>query len=171
MNGRGADALFAAMLADIAILAAIAEDHHRFALQRRFVGDFDRAESGVIKRCLPAIPEVFELLENEGAVGRIIDDEAGAIAECHQGDRVIRAQGVDVAAGGRQRFRQGLVRHAAAGIDDQDSRESQIVIGDVLNATDIGQAGQVAADREVIHRQAGDQLLAGIEDADVDGDL
>ena len=37
VNGRGADALFARMFADATVFAAVAEDDHRFALERRFI--------------------------------------------------------------------------------------------------------------------------------------
>ncbi len=171
MNGRGADALLAAVLADVAVLAAIGKDHDCFAVQRRLIGDFNGAQRGVIERRLSAISQVLELSENQRAVGRVIDHQAHTIVKGNQGDRVIGTEGVQVIARGRQRVRQGLVGHAAAGINDQDAGESKLVIGDVLHARDRCQARQIAAHREVVHIQARDQLAAGIQNAGVNSDF
>ena len=171
VDGRGADALLAAVLADIAVLAAIGEDYHRLSLQRRLIGDFNGAQGGVIKRRLPAVSQVLELREYQRAVGCVIDHQAHAIVKGHQGDRVIGTEGVQIIARGRQRVRQGLVGHAAAGINHQDAGESQIVIGDVLHPCDRCQARQIAANREVAHLQTRNQLPAGIQYAGVYGDF
>ena len=171
VNGRGADGILTAVLTDVAILAAIAEDHHRLALQRRLIGDFDGAQSGVIEGCLPAISQVLELRENQGAVGRVIDHQSHLIVESNQGDRVIWTQSVQIIARRRQRVRQRLVGHATAGINHQYAGESQVVIGDILNPRDCCQVCQIAAHREVAHFQARHQLTAGIQNAGVNGNL
>ena len=171
MNGRSADALLARVFADIAVFAAVTEDDHSFALERGFIRELNSAQGGVVQRRLSAISQVFELSEKDRPVRRVVDHQAHAVIESNEGDRVIRTQGIQVTARGRQRFRQGLVRHAAAGINHQDAGESQVVIGDVLDARDICQAGQIATHGEVFHLQPGDQLPAGIQDAGVNGDF
>ena len=109
--------------------------------------------------------------ENQPAVRRVVDYQTHAVVEGDEGDRVVRSQGVDIAAGGRQRFRQWLIRHAAAGVDYQDAGESQLVIGDILHPRDRRQPRQVAADIKVARFQTRDQLPAGIQYAGVNGDL
>ena len=145
MNGCGADALLARMRADSAVFAAVTEDDHRFAIERRFIRKLNRAEGSLVKRRLSAVSQVLELSENCLAVRRVIDHEAHTVVKRNQGDRVIRTQGVQVIARSRQRFRQGLVRHAAAGVNHQDAGESQVVISDVFHPCDIRQARQIPA--------------------------
>ena len=117
MNGRGADALLARMRANTAVFAAVAEDDHRFAIERRFIRKLNRAEGGVVERRLSAVSQVFELSENDLAVRRVIDHQAHTVIKGNQGDRVIGSQGLQVIPRSRQRFRKRLVRHAAAGVN------------------------------------------------------
>ena len=167
----GADALVAAVLADIAILAAIAEDDHRFPLQRRLNSGLDTQQRRVIQGGLAAISQVVDRADQALAVGRVIHHQADITAETDDGDWVVRAERLQVAARGRLRQRQRLVRHTAAGVNHQDAGKIQIVIGDILDAGDLRQADQVSADGKILGLQSRNQLPARIQYAGVDRHL
>ena len=171
MNRRRADTLIAAVLADIAVFATIAEDDHRLALQGRFHGRLDAQQGGVVKRSLAAIGQIVNRLVEPLPVGRVIEDQARVVAECDDSDRVIGTERLQIAARGRLRLRQRSISHAAAGINHQYAGEIEIVIGDVLYAGDLRPFRQIAADGEVLDIQAGNQLFARVEDAGVDRHL
>ena len=171
MNCSRADALVAAALADIAVFAAIAEDDDRLALERRFNGQLNAAQRSVIERGLAAVGQIVYGGEQPVAVGRVIGDLPDAGAEGDDRYRVIRLKRFNITASGRLSLGQRPVGHAAAGIHDQHSSEIQVIVGDVLDIADLGQAAQVAADGKVLHAQAGYQPFALIEYAGVNGDL
>ena len=171
MNRGRANALVAAAQADIAVFAAIAEDDHRLALQGRFDGKLNAAQRGVIKRGFAAVGQIVYRGEKPFAVCRIIDNLPRLRTEGDNRDRVLRFQRFNIIARGRLRQVQRNARHTAAGINDQDSSEIQVIIGDVLDTTDFRQTAQVAADGKILHIQVGFEPLALIENAGVNGDL
>ena len=156
------------MRADIAKFAAVAQDHHRAARAGRAAGDLNAQVCGVVKRGLPAISQAVDGAQQPVAIGRIVHDEDRFAAEGDDGDRVLRAQGAHIARGRLFGFSYGAVSHAAAGINDQDAGECQVVIGDVLHSGNARQASQFAADREIADAQARNKLTAAVEDAGVD---
>ena len=158
MDRRGAYAFIAAVLADIAVFAAIAEDDHRLALQRRFDGRLDAQQGRVVESGLAAISQVVNRANQPLAVGRVIQDQPGIVAESDDGYGIVRTQRLQIAARGRLRLGQRLIRHAAAGIDHQYAGEVQIIIGDILDAGDFGLARQVPANGKILDIQARNQL-------------
>ena len=150
MNRRGAYAFIAAVLADIAVFAAIAEDHHRLALQRRFDSRLDAQQGRVVESGLPAISQVVNRSNEPLAVSRVIQDQARIVAESDDGYGIIRAQRLQITARGRLRLGQRPVRHAAAGIYHQYAGEVQIIIGDIFHTGDLRQTRQIPPNGEVV---------------------
>ena len=171
VDGRGADAFIAAVLADCPIFAAIAKNDDSLARQGRLVGEFDAAQGGVVQGGLAAVGEIVDHVVELSPIGGVMDNLTHAGVKGDDGDGVVGTQGVYIVPRGGLGLGQWAVRHTAAGINDQHAGESQAIVQDVLHIGDLGQTGQVAADGKIADIEARDEFSGRVQNAGVDGDL
>ena len=168
LNRRRVNAFFAAVAADIAIFAAIAQDNDRLARQRRRNSMLNAQTIGVIERRLPAGIKLINHLNQPRLVSGVINQDLKIRVKDDQRHSIIGAQCANIASRRRLGLLQRPPAHAAAGVNHQYTGKSQAVVGDILHPADGGRVGQIAANAKVVRLQPRNKLAAGVQYADVD---
>ena len=168
LNRRRVNAFFAAVAADIAIFAAIAQDNDRLARQRRRKGMLNAQTIGVIESRLPAGIKLINHLNQPRLVSGVINQDLKSRVKDNQRHSVIGPQRANIASRRRLGLLQRPPAHAAAGVNHQYTGKRQAVVGDILYPADGGRVGQIAANAKIVRLQPRNKLAAGVQHADVD---